>query len=113
MVSQRYEYKIRGVTFGFGGKFVGSRCATDANDCKTPSYFLADADISYDLGEIGWTGSYLKLNAFNLFNEKYLGNISTKPCFIPTLPSSSACGSYPTFAIGAPQTFQVTLRSMF
>jgi iron complex outermembrane receptor protein len=112
MVSQRYEYKIDGLTLGFGGKFTGSRFVTDANDYKTPSYVLVDADISYDLGNIGWTGSYIKLNAYNLFNEKYLGSISTKPCFIPTLPSTSACGSYPTFSIGAPQTFQVTLRSV-
>jgi len=112
MVSQRYEYKVGGFTFGFGGKFVGSRFATDANDYKTPSYVLADADITYDLGNIGWTGSYLKVNGFNLFNEKYLGNISTKPCFSPNLPSSSACGSLPSFAVGAPQTFQVTLRSV-
>ena len=92
--------------------FVGSRFATDNNDFKVPSYVLVDADISYDLTNIGWTGSYLKVNAFNLFNEKYLGNISTKPCFIPTLSSSSACGSLPSFAVGAPQTFQITLRSV-
>jgi len=112
-ISQRYEYKWRGLTLGFGGKWVGSRFATDNNDYKVPSYITADADISYDLGEIGWTGSYVKLNGYNLFNEKYLGSISSKPCFIPTLPSSSACGSYPTFVVGSPQTFQITLRSVF
>ena len=112
-ISQRYEHKWRGLTLGFGGKWVGSRFATDNNDYKVPSYITADADISYDLGEIGWTGSYVKLNGYNLFNEKYLGSISSKPCFIPTLPSSSACGSYPTFVVGSPQTFQITLRSVF
>ena len=112
-VSQRYEYKWNGFRIGFGGKFTGSRFATDNNDYKVPSYFLADADIQYDLGEIGWTGSYIKLNGFNLFNEKYLGSISSKPCFIPTLASSSSCGSLPTFVVGSPQTFQITLRSVF
>ncbi len=112
-VSQRYEYKIRGVTIGLGGKYTGSRFATDNNDYKVPSYFVADADIMYDLGGIGWTGSYIKLNGFNLFNQKYLGSISSKPCFIPTLPSSSSCGSLPTFVVGSPQTFQITLRSVF
>ena len=110
--SQRIEWKIAGLTLGLGGKFTGSRFATDNNDYKVPSYYVADADISYDLAGIGWTGSYIKLNGYNLFNEKYLGSISSKPCFIPTLPSTSACGSYPTFAIGAPQTFQLTLRSV-
>jgi iron complex outermembrane recepter protein len=110
--SQRYEYKLAGFTFGFGGKYVGSRFATDNNDYKVPSYFTADADISYDLGNIGWHDSYLKVNGYNLFNEKYLGSISSKPCFIPTLPSSSSCGSLPTFVVGSPQTFQLTLRSV-
>ncbi|HWY64511.1 MAG TPA: TonB-dependent receptor, partial [Rhizomicrobium sp.] len=112
-VSQRYEYKWNGLTVGFGGKFTGSRFATDNNDYKVPSYFLADADITYDLGQIGWTDSYIKLNGYNLFNEKYLGSISSKPCFIPTLASSSSCGSLPTFVVGSPQTFQVTLRTVF
>jgi len=111
-ISQRYEYKIAGWTFGFGGKWVGSRFATDNNDYKVPAYVTADADITFDLERIGWTGSYLKLNGYNLFNEKYLGSISSKPCFIPTLPSSSACGSLPSFVVGSPQTFQVTLRSV-
>lgn len=110
--SQRYEYKLAGFTFGFGGKYVGSRFATDNNDFKAPSYFTADADISYDLGRIGWDDAYLKVNGYNLFNEKYLGSISSKPCFIPSLPSSSACGSLPTFTVGSPQTFQITLRSV-
>lgn len=112
-ISQRYEYKWQGLRIGFGGKFTGSRFATDNNDYKVPSYFLADADITYDLGEIGWTNSYIKVNAYNLFNEKYLGSISSKPCFIPTLASSSSCGSLPTFVVGSPQTFQVTLRTVF
>jgi iron complex outermembrane receptor protein len=111
-ISQRYEYSFNGLTIGFGGKYVGARWVTDNNDYQVPSYFTADADITYDLGNIGWTGSYLKLNGYNLFNEKYLGSISSKPCFIPSLPSSSACGSLPTVTVGSPQTFQITLRSV-
>jgi hypothetical protein len=64
-----------------------------------------------DLGEIGWAGSYLKFNGTNLFNKRYLSSISTKPCFNPNLPTSSACGSYPNLTVGSPQTFQVTLRT--
>lgn len=110
-ISQRYEYAWEGFTFGFGGKFVSSRYATDANDLKVNPYVLADADIGFDLGELGWKGSYVKLNGFNLFRERYFGSISSRPCFNPGLPTSSACGSYPTVAVGAPQTFQFTLRT--
>jgi iron complex outermembrane receptor protein len=109
--SQRYEYDWEGFTFGFGGKFVSSRYATDANDLKVPKYFLADADIGYDLAGLGWAGSYVKLNGFNLFRERYFGSISSRPCFNPNLPTSSACGSYPSVTVGAPQTFQFTLRT--
>jgi iron complex outermembrane receptor protein len=111
-VSQRYEYTIAGLTIGVGGKYVSSRFATDNNDYKVPSYTLVDADITYDLGEIGWKDAYLKFNASNLLNTRYLGSISSKPCFIPTLPTSSSCGSYPTFVIGSPQVFQFTLRTV-
>ena len=52
------------------------------------------------------------MNGTNLFNEQYLGSISSKPCFIPTLPTSSPAAPYPTFVVGSPQTFQVTLRSV-
>ena len=110
--SQRYQYKLGGFTFGLGAKYVGARFATDNNDYRVPSYITADGDITYDLGNIGWTDSYLKVNGYNLFNERYLGSISSKPCFIPTLPSASACGSPPTFVVGSPQTFQVTLRTV-
>ncbi len=112
-LSQRYEYAWEGFTLGFGGKYVSSRYATDANDIKISGYVLADANIGYDLGELGlgWKGSYLKLNATNLFSQRYLGSISSRPCFNPNLPTSSACGSYPSVAIGAPQTFQFTLRT--
>lgn len=110
-VAQRYEYSIAGFTLGMGGKYTSSRFATDSNDLKIPGYFLADADIRYDLGEIGWEGSYVKINGTNLFNKRYLGSISTRPCFNPGLPTSSACGSYPNLTVGAPQTFQITLRT--
>jgi iron complex outermembrane receptor protein len=112
-LSQRYEYKLGNWILGIGGKYVGTRFATDANDYKVPSYATMDADITYDLAGLGWDGSYLKLNGFNLLNERYLGNISTKPCFNPAAPTSAGCGSYPTFTVGSPQTFQFTIQSKF
>ena len=36
--------QVGGLTFGFGGKYIGSRFATDNNDYKVPSYFTADAE---------------------------------------------------------------------
>jgi len=110
-LSQRFQYKIAGFNIGLGAKYVGRRYATDTNDLRVPSYTLVDADITYDLGELGWTGSYLKFNAMNLFDEKYLGSISSQRCFSPT--GSTGCTSYPFMNVGFPQTFQVTLRTVF
>ena len=62
MSTVRAQYSIWGFRIGLDGKFVGSRYATDVNDYKVPSYLTADADVTYDLGEIGWDSSYIKFN---------------------------------------------------
>jgi iron complex outermembrane receptor protein len=108
--AQRYEYKVAGFTFGLGGKYVSSRYITDANDYKVPSYATMDGDISYDLGNVGWEGSYVKLNGWNLTNERYLGNLSTKICYRPGV---AGCTTLPTVTPGAPRTVQFTITSQF
>lgn len=110
-LSQRFQYKIAGFNLGFGGKYVGRRYGDDRNNIRFPSYVTVDADISYDLGEIGWKGSFIKFNASNLFDEKYLGSISSQRCFSPT--GGTGCTSYPLAYAGSPQTFSVTIRSVF
>jgi iron complex outermembrane receptor protein len=101
-----------GFRVGVDAKYVGSRFATDVNDYKVPSYFTADADVTYDLGELGWDNSYLKFNVWNLFDEKYFGSVGTsRTCFTPVAPTVSGCTSYPLLSVGAPRTFQVTLRA--
>jgi iron complex outermembrane receptor protein len=110
-LSQRFQYKIAGFNLGIGGKYVGRRYADDRNDIRFPSYVTVDADITYDLGELGWKGSFIKFNASNLFDEKYLGSISSQRCFSPT--GGTGCTSYPLASVGSPQTFSVTLRSVF
>ncbi len=113
-LSQRFQYKIAGFNIGLGGKYTGRRYATDTNDLRIPSYVVVDADITYDLSELGWTGSFIKFNAANLFDENYFGSISSQRCFIPNATTaSSGCGSYPFVNVGSPQSFSVTLRSVF
>jgi len=106
-LSQRYQYQVAGFTFGLGAKYTGRRYATDTNDLRVPSYVMVDADITYDLGQLGWNGAFLKFNAQNLFDETYFGSISSQRCSI-----GPGC-SLPNFGIGYPQTFSVTLRSVF
>jgi len=110
----RGTYNIYGFRIGLSGKYVGSRFATENNDYKVPSYFTADADITYDFGELGWDGSYLKFNVANIFDKKYFGSVATsRTCFTPTTVTVSGCTSYPLLSVGAPRTFQVTLRTVF
>ena len=111
---QRYQYNYAGFTLGFGGKYVSRRFATETNDYRLPSYVTANLDLSYDLGEVGWQGSYIRFNAENLFNQKYFGSVQTlRTCFTPYTPTTSGCTSYPALVVGSPPTFQVTLRSVF
>jgi iron complex outermembrane receptor protein len=113
-ISERIQYKIWGFNVGLGGKYTGRRFATDTNDLRVPSYVLVDGDITYDLGELGWKGSFLKFNVANLMDERYFGNISSQRCYVPNVATAtSGCGSAPLFGVGYPQTFQLTLRSTF
>lgn len=114
MSTLRAQYTMWGFRFGLDGKFVGSRYATDVNDYKVPSYYTADADITYDFSELGWDGSYLKFNVSNIFDEKYFGSVATsRTCFTPVAPTTAGCTSYPLLTVGFPRTFQVTLRTVF
>ena len=109
----RIQYKIYGFRVGVGAKYVGRRYATDNNDYRVSPYFIANADVTYDLGEVGWDDSYLKFNVANLFDKQYFGSVGTsKNCFTPYAPTKSGCTSYPLLGVGAPRSFQVELRSV-
>ena len=110
----RAQYTMWGFRIGVNGKFVGKRPATENNDFYVPSYFTADADVTYDLGELGWEGSYIKFNASNLFDKQYYGSVGTsRSCFTYTAPTVPGCTSAPALVLGAPQTFMVTFRAVY
>ncbi len=103
-------------------KHVNSRFATDANDIKVPGYNTLDLDARLDLKDFGLANTYLQLNLTNVFDEKYLGNISTQivgPTANGTNVTGLAVGASipgggnPTFGVGAPRTFQATVRVGF
>ncbi len=57
---------------GGGVRYVGSRFTSNANTREVGDYWLADATIAYDLSE---TAS-LRLNVFNIFDEKFIDQLS-------------------------------------
>jgi iron complex outermembrane recepter protein len=101
-----------GVHFGpvsaaLQGKYVGSRFATDLNDVKVPSYFLADLDARVSLEDYGLEKTYIQVNVSNLFNKKYIGNINTQ------ISNAANFGTNPNFAVGSPRTISGTIRVGF
>jgi iron complex outermembrane receptor protein len=90
------------LSLGVQGKFVGDRWTNLVNTEKFPGYALWDLDVRYKLSEIpGSKNTYVQLNVRNLFDERYLGDISTNL-------TGTALGQP-----GYPRTFIVTLHAEF
>ena len=107
------------LNIGLQGKYVDERFSTDVNDEVFPSYTVADFDARYDLTEaFGVTGAYVQLNVTNIFDETYLGNISTgnNATNIDVDPGPGVVtrtGVVRTGSVGAPRTAVVTLGLRF
>ena len=104
---------------GLQGKYVDERFSTDVNDEVFPSYTVVDFDTRYDLTEtFGIRNAYVQFNVTNLFDEEYLGNISTgnNATNIDVDPSAAVVirtGQARTGALGAPRTMMLTLGTSF
>ncbi|MBX7249790.1 MAG: TonB-dependent receptor [Caulobacteraceae bacterium] len=118
--SGRAFYDTEWWSLGVQGKYVGERWSTDVNDEKTDSYVVVDLDARIKFDNWGWNHSYLQLNVSNVFDEDYLGSISSQTNALsildtdPVTPGNQTrAGTAPTYSIGAPRTFMITLRTEF
>ena len=111
----RADYSVELFSAGLELKHVGDRFSTDVNDEISPKYNVVNLNMRYKLNKLGLEGSYIQLNASNLFNEKYLGNISsqTNANAITASNGTVIAAGFPTYSVGAPATFQGTLRLAF
>jgi len=101
--SMRAEYESGAVTFGLQARHVGDRYANDFNTEVAPDYTVFDADFRYDFGDsLRNKRTYLQLNIMNVFDEDYLGNIS-----------SAQNNSAASYQLGVPQTVVLSLRAEF
>ena len=90
------------LNLGFQGKFVDDRFSNDVNTESFDSYTVFDLDARYDLTDtFGIRDAYVQLNVTNIFEEEYLGNIST-----------SLQGNR-TGSLGAPRTAVISLGTSF
>ncbi len=109
-VGGRASVDVGPVSLGAQVKYVSSRFATDVNDVVTPSYTLVDANARFSFADWGLKDTFFQLNASNLFNKFYFGNISTQ---INHGTIGGISGSNPNFSVGAPRTIMGTLQIGF
>ncbi len=81
-----------------------------------PSYTVVGFNASYDLGQQGGLQEMkLQLNVDNLFDEKYIGAVTSATATLPDF-GLAGTGTIPTldrYFIGAPRTVTVSLRARF
>jgi outer membrane receptor protein involved in Fe transport len=99
---------------------VGERWSTDVNDEKAKAYLTVDADLQVELDAIGLGDMMLQLNATNLLDEEYLGNIGTQTNAVAITDTDPVLAGNQTrtaqtvrYQIGSPQTLQIQLKTKF
>lgn len=107
------------LSLGLQAKHVGDRFSTDVNDETFDAYTVADFDARYDLTRmLGVRGAFIQVNVANIFDETYLGNISTGTNATtidvdPGVGVVNRTGSPRTGSQGAPRTAVVSLGLKF
>jgi iron complex outermembrane receptor protein len=109
-VGGRASVDVGPVSLGAQIKYVGARFATDVNDVIAPSYTLVDANARFSFADWGLKSTFFQINASNLFNKFYFGNISTQ---INHGTIGGISGSNPNFSVGSPRTIMGTLQIGF
>ena len=109
-VGGRASVDVGPVSLGAQIKYVSERFATDVNDVISPSYTLVDANARFSFADWGLKSAFFQINASNLFNKFYFGNISTQ---INHGTIGGISGANPNFSVGSPRTIMGTLQIGF
>ncbi len=101
-------------------KYTGHRYTTLVNDDALGGYTVFNLDAGYKLPSFQFVKNpKITFNAYNLFNKQFLNlNTSSGSAFTTNaLPVATANGTIsantPSFVVGAPRTFAVTLQADF
>jgi iron complex outermembrane recepter protein len=121
----QYGYSARAVfgplEVGATFKQITKRYATDLNDQAVPGYSIFDINARISLAELGLAKTFVQGNINNVFDTQYLGSISSQPSLgtnaaglVTGLPVTAAIGgNNPTYQVGAPRSFVVSLQVGF
>ncbi len=102
--SARAEFEpTEDLRFALQAKKTGDRFGTDLNDEVAPGYTVVDLDASYSFAFPGVESAQVQINATNLLDEDYYGNIS----------SGTGGTSVAFYSIGAPRTLTATFKVNF
>jgi len=96
--------------FGASAHYVSRRNQTEDNNAFVPDYYTLDADASYDLDQLGLTGSSIRIDGTNLTDKHYFGSLGLQTCWTPLAgQQTTGCTSMPYAYLGAPRTISATL----
>ncbi|MBU1538640.1 MAG: TonB-dependent receptor [Alphaproteobacteria bacterium] len=110
MLAARMNYQFTDyLEAGIQAKYTGERWVTDVNDMKADAFTTVDANIRLDLAQFGYDGTFIQVNADNIFDEQYYANLGTRASSTPGTPGFSQ----PFASVGAPRTISATLRVAF
>ncbi|HTC28330.1 TonB-dependent receptor family protein [Dyella sp.] len=100
------RYSQDGLTLNLNGKFTGSEYGDFLNTERVPSNFTLNGSASYELPDYGVLHkTTIAINALNLLNRHYLA--------LPASPTLSAEESSPTYYVGAPRQWYLTISTTF
>ncbi|GLQ90018.1 TonB-dependent receptor [Dyella flagellata] len=98
------RYSANGLTLNLNGKFTGSEYGDFLNTERVSSNFTLNGSASYELPDFSVLHKpTIAINALNLLNRRYL--------MLPSSPTLSAGVSSPTYYVGAPRQWYITLST--
>ncbi|QDH74572.1 TonB-dependent receptor [Brevundimonas sp. M20] len=110
MFAARVNYEFTNwLEAGLQAKYTGERWVTDVNDMKVDAFTTVDANVRIDLAPFGYEGTFVQINADNVFDENYYANLGTRASATP----GTLGYSQPFASVGAPRTISATLRVAF
>jgi len=109
MFTTDVSYSIGGWTANLDGKYTGRRYITYINDSQVPSYWMFEAGVNYDMGQLGLLKDLsFGLNVTNLFNKRYYATTGTNGYV-----ASDPMGWNQTLMAGAPRQWFFNVNAKF